>query len=703
MLSNYPFKVLLVLLISFFTINLLAQPTCDEPLVLIFDPIDSYEDGDATPQAAHWDVWPGFEAGGIVTTEEASSGEKSIKIDGSIASQDVLLRLGDSTSGHYLLRWEMYVPDSTNAYFNIQHLPPTETEGFWGADFYFDAGGTGEVDLFDDNLIGFSYPTNEWFPVILLLDISNDEARLIVDEVTAAAWTFSNGVTNGQMPNPSNQLNSINFFPIDATYSFYVDNVAFQQIGEAEMGQYCYMAGAIEPGVHTVPDLTCFGGGYDLGGGDGAEKGYWFTYTPAEDGIISIASCNGGADTRGWIFVGECHDLDIVGVNDDQCDQGDGNDYASYREAYVTAGNTYYILWDNAWSSSGFDFELSFTTEPGTPGNFCQTAISIQPGEQVLEEMDGDAAVAGKDINTFTTSTTPYAQSEWYSFTPTANGVVTITSCEGAGSDTHVYVYTGDCATFNGLTLVDQNDNSDICPDLQSFLQIEVTAGTTYYIEWIDRWEEAPFFWNLFFEAMDAVEVTFQVDMSLEEVDPAGVFLAGSFSNFSNMPMADDDEDGVYELTIPLPVDSDQEYKFKNGPDGWENVDTSLGEICAGGDFGNRLLTVGSEDMTLDAVCFGYCVACAVVDVEAIALERGVHLFPNPNKGHFTLQFDLPEPTTNLQVDLNNYLGQTVWANNYGKIQRENIVLHMPDLPTGTYFLRLTDGTQQITRKVIIE
>ena len=304
--------------------QLTAQTTCDDPLVIINDDVEGYTLGDITDQVAHWDRWPGATVGGIVSDEQAQSGTQSIKIDGTSTDQDVLLLLGDQNSGHFYIRFNMYIDSSKNAHFNIQHIMPTTTEGFWGANINFEDGGNGNVDLFDDSENTFNFPQDAWFQVILFADINNDQARLIIDDKIVAAWTFSNGITNDDTPNPSNNLNSLNFFADDDSFLFYLDDIEYWQIPEAGTGQYCYTAVEIQPGIHEVPDLTCFGGGYDLGGDNVGLGAFWFKYTPTEDGRISMASCGGGFDTRGWIFLGDCQQLGTVGVNDDQCEISPG-------------------------------------------------------------------------------------------------------------------------------------------------------------------------------------------------------------------------------------------------------------------------------------------------------------------------------------------------------------------------------------------
>lgn len=86
------------------------------------------------------------------------------------------------------------------------------------------------------------------------------------------------------------------------------------------------------------------------------------------------------------------------------------------------------------------------------------------------------------------------SHADWYKFTPPTSGTVSIASC-GYGVDTRVFVYSGSC---NNLTSVANNDDACILGQgsnnawASEILDISVTAGTTYYIEWDDRWSEDP-------------------------------------------------------------------------------------------------------------------------------------------------------------------------------------------------------------------
>ncbi len=493
------FTILVLFSITALTLN--AQITCDEPDVLLEEGLEAYATGDVTFQSEDWDTWPGADVGAMVTTEQAASGDNAVKIDGNIEGQDALLLLGGQESGHYVLTWQMYVYDSTSAYFNLQHEAPTAADGFWAFDVTFESG-TGILEKYDgSDDARFSYPTNTWFSIYLLIDIDADYARLIVNEKTVDAWPFSSGEVE------SSKMHSLNFYPQGEAFSYYLDDISLLEIPAAGPGQYCYTAEVLEePGFYPVPDLDCYGGSYDqAGGGSAGLQAHWFEYTPDADGIMSVSSCGGGVDTRVWIFKGNCQDIEIVGVNDDRCDTGNDNDYASYREAVVTAGDTYYIMFDDIWSTSSFAFELALVEEAPAEGQFCESAEDIQPGEHEVNIINGESAVAGPNINNTTASTTNYAQSKWYQFTPSADGYMSISACDFAASDTHFYVYTGDCSTFEGLTLVAQNDNG--CGEgllTSSLDSIEVTAEETYYIEWIDRWmsdeTDELYIWELGFD-----------------------------------------------------------------------------------------------------------------------------------------------------------------------------------------------------------
>ncbi len=95
-------------------------------------------------------------------------------------------------------------------------------------------------------------------------------------------------------------------------------------------------------------------------------------------------------------------------------------------------------------------------------------------------------------------------------------------------------------------------------------------------------------------------EVTFQVNMINETVNPNGVHVAGNWQSEAGLPsdwepftaqMTDDDGDGVYAYTCLLP-DGVYEYKFING-NAWGSDETNIPAICqVGGGNTNRFFAV---------------------------------------------------------------------------------------------------------------
>lgn len=109
------------------------------------------------------------------------------------------------------------------------------------------------------------------------------------------------------------------------------------------------------------------------------------------------------------------------------------------------------------------------------------------------------------------------------------------------------------------------------------------------------------------------VNVTFQVDMSNEIVDGDGVHIAGSFNGWDSSANAltDEDEDGIYEVTLSLNSANFEKFKYVNGTSNWETP----GTICSVGGGNDRYLYVPFGDVTLPAVAFNGCASSGVSNV----------------------------------------------------------------------------------------
>jgi hypothetical protein len=114
-----------------------------------------------------------------------------------------------------------------------------------------------------------------------------------------------------------------------------------------------------------------------------ARKALWYRFAPQIDGKLSVISCNGGADTRLWIYKGPCQNLALQTSADNTCPMNSAdmqNRAASIVNFQVTSGSIYFIEWDNANSSAPFDFNASFIFVNATnEQNELQNAIKIYP------------------------------------------------------------------------------------------------------------------------------------------------------------------------------------------------------------------------------------------------------------------------------------------------------------------------------------
>lgn len=91
--------------------------------------------------------------------------------------------------------------------------------------------------------------------------------------------------------------------------------------------------------------------------GGGATKGEWYAYTPSQNYTVTIttniAANTPKVDTRFHVYTGGCAGLTCYAGDDDS-----GAGYSSVDTFVVLGGTTYYIAWDNRWTSNGFTFDL---------------------------------------------------------------------------------------------------------------------------------------------------------------------------------------------------------------------------------------------------------------------------------------------------------------------------------------------------------
>ena len=116
--------------------------------------------------------------------------------------------------------------------------------------------------------------------------------------------------------------------------------------------------------------------------------------------------------------------------------------------------------------------------------------------------------------------------------------------------------------------------------------------------------------------------MTFRVDLSEESVPGHTAYVNGTFNGWCGdcAPMYDADGDGVWELTLALPM-GPHEYKFTTN--GWSGLieNFAVGTPCTSTTYDgpnvytNRTFSIGTSPLDFAVVCFNSCSACASAPV----------------------------------------------------------------------------------------
>lgn len=207
--------------------------------ILLQESFDTYTEGSGMVDndPTHWAVWPGGEDQAIsgALFQSPSNSMHCLSTDAANGGPgDLLLLLGDRTGGSYALSWSMYIPAGQGAYFNIQHTEDVTTPSF-AAEVIFSGGAvTGSVNNTD---LAGAYPDDTWFSVVMVIDLNNVLATLVVNGSSVASWPF-NTETDGAAG--LNQLGAIDFFSYgggSALGDFYVDDVLYMDISGIGMDE----------------------------------------------------------------------------------------------------------------------------------------------------------------------------------------------------------------------------------------------------------------------------------------------------------------------------------------------------------------------------------------------------------------------------------------------------------------------------------
>ena len=232
-------KKSLLIVIAVFFMGIFANAQT----VLFTDDFESYTTGGFLAQQAVaggvWTTWsnaPGGPEDATISETFASSGIKSLKI--ASAQDDIILKLGNKTSGKYSVAFKAYVQTGFGGYFNFQHFESAGIE--WAVDVFFGNNGTGEID-YEGTTLNFSHANDAWINCETIIDLDQDSAWFLVDATQIVGWKWS--VQSNDGAPGTNQLGGVDFWGgalAGQTPTYYIDDVVYTELA----------SGAIPPTIN---------------------------------------------------------------------------------------------------------------------------------------------------------------------------------------------------------------------------------------------------------------------------------------------------------------------------------------------------------------------------------------------------------------------------------------------------------------------
>ena len=241
------------LLVSLFSVPCLLAAQS----VIYTDDFESYTVGDYIAQSngMDWSTWsadPGGTEDAPISDAFAQSGSNSVAIIATSLTAgptDLLLKLGNKTTGSYSLTFSLYIPTGKGGYFNLQHQEDVSPIQF-ALEVIMPASGNINVSSSATPETIGTYPHDTWFDVTLSIDLGDTTSTLVIANNAAYTWA-SNTVTDGTVF--VNQIGAIDFFANGGPTDFgemYIDDVTYTDntsVGVAEAAQL---------GATTYPNPT---------------------------------------------------------------------------------------------------------------------------------------------------------------------------------------------------------------------------------------------------------------------------------------------------------------------------------------------------------------------------------------------------------------------------------------------------------------
>jgi hypothetical protein len=176
-----------------------------------------------------WDNQPGTAQDGEIVE---INGNKAVH---SSLDNDQVLKLGNNTSGEWILEFKLFIPSGKGGYFNILSVF-AGANSQWATQAYFGIGasspfpldpGVGKIDAGGAASASFTFNYDEWVNVKIFADLNSDKGYFYINGKFIHTWKWTDGCFGGTQTVPKS-ISGFSFFPPNPSHcDFYVDDIFF--------------------------------------------------------------------------------------------------------------------------------------------------------------------------------------------------------------------------------------------------------------------------------------------------------------------------------------------------------------------------------------------------------------------------------------------------------------------------------------------
>lgn len=181
----------------------------------------------AASLGAPWTTWssaPGGTEDPVISSAQANSPANSAYIGAT--TNDLVVNLGDRTTGRYKINFKIFVDTLKVGYFNILN-DFAGSNSVWAMQAYFRPTGYVSVDAGGALADSMQYNIKQWNDILFVIDLDDDFATMYVNGTELVSWAFSSGSFGD---GSTHKLDGMNFYGWSITGygpGYYIDDFTF--------------------------------------------------------------------------------------------------------------------------------------------------------------------------------------------------------------------------------------------------------------------------------------------------------------------------------------------------------------------------------------------------------------------------------------------------------------------------------------------